>query len=308
MVTRPSPEIISKVMDEMLQTRGEDYVVQVRRLLQFFSPPPDAEFPKTYFDNERPRVDPVVCVNVLALFYSQGRGGELAQTLDYVQDVLLHRAYEDGTRYYETAEAFLFFVARLLHVAPDATLRARLEPLLKERVNERTGMAADALALAMRVLACAAVGMQNTVDSRVLRLMQEEDGGWPLCWFYKYASSGVKIGNRGFTTALAVNALKAVEAPLLGSKSPEMCCSRAGSPTLSHMDSLPMSITPPTSLEPTNSQSSSPPNASPDNCRPNHRRRSIISELTKSMITSVLSREGKASRKEKLVPSNDAND
>ena len=37
--------------------------------------------------------------------------------------------------------------------------------------------------------------------------MQEEDGGWPSGWFYKYGSSGVRIGNRGFTTALAINAL-----------------------------------------------------------------------------------------------------
>ena len=55
---------------------------------------------QTYFDPQRPRFDPVVCVNVLSLFYSYGRGHELEKTLRWVYDVLLHRAYTDGSRYY----------------------------------------------------------------------------------------------------------------------------------------------------------------------------------------------------------------
>lgn len=150
-------------------------------------------------------------MNVLSLFYSHGRGHELASTLDWALGVLAHRAYLDGTRYYETAECFLFFAARLLRCSRgDATLHLRLAPLLRERVLERAGCPGDALALAMRVLAGAAVGLRMERDLAALLQLQCEDGGWELGWVYKYGSSGLKLGNRGLTTALALNAISAL--------------------------------------------------------------------------------------------------
>jgi hypothetical protein len=136
-------------------------------------------------------------------------------TLDWILGVLAYRAYLDGTRYYETAECFLFFAARLLRSAPgDATLHARLAPLLRERVLERAGCPGDDLALAMRVLAGAAVGLRMERDLAALLPLQCEDGGWGPGWVYKYGSSGLKLGNRGLTTALALNAIAALYPPL----------------------------------------------------------------------------------------------
>ena len=125
--------------------------------------------------------------------------------------VLEHRAYLKGTRYYVTAECFLFFASRLLRTAGDASLHARLAPLLRERVLERAGVPGDALALSMRVLAGAVVGVRMERDLAALLPMQCEDGGWDLSWVYKLGSLDVKIGNRGLTTALALNAIAALE-------------------------------------------------------------------------------------------------
>jgi len=130
-----------------------------------------------------------------------------------VLGVLEHRAYLDGTRYYETAECFLFFSARLLHKVRDEPLHARLAQLLRERVLERAGCSGDALALAMRVLVGAAVGLRMERDLAALLPMQCEDGGWGPGWIYKYGSSDIKIGNRGLTTALALNAIAALHPP-----------------------------------------------------------------------------------------------
>lgn len=168
---------------------------------------------QTYFDSERPRTDPIVCLNVLSLFHSRGRGHELANTLEWVLGVLEHRAYLDGTRYYETAECFLYFSARLLHKVSDEALHARLAQLLRERVLEREGCTGDALALAMRVIVGAAVGLRLERDLAALLPLQYEDGGWGPGWIYKYGSSGIKIGNRGLTTALALNAIAALYPP-----------------------------------------------------------------------------------------------
>ncbi|TRM56685.1 hypothetical protein BD626DRAFT_517959, partial [Schizophyllum amplum] len=116
-----------RVMDEMLRLRNTDGILQV------------------YFDPSRPRVDPIVCVNALCFFYFNGRGDELSETLDWVEAVLRHRAYLHGTRYYEPAEAFLYFLCRLLAISERA------------RAAWRVNMPGDALALAMRVISCRAL-------------------------------------------------------------------------------------------------------------------------------------------------------
>ncbi|KAG1822755.1 Haloacid dehalogenase-like hydrolase-domain-containing protein [Suillus subaureus] len=121
----------------------------------------------------------LVCVNALTLFYFYGRGHQLDRTLHWIREVLLHRAYLD----------------------------AYIKPLLIERVQERIGADGDALALSMRLRLCAYLGLRNDVDLRTLLPLQCEDGGWEIGWIYKYGSSGIKIGNRGLATSLAMKAI-----------------------------------------------------------------------------------------------------
>ncbi|KAF7360045.1 Alpha-D-glucose-1-phosphate phosphatase YihX [Mycena venus] len=185
-------QVAKSVMDEMLQYVDSDGIIL------------------TYFDHKRPRMDPVVCVNVLHLFYKFHRESEVQATLKWVFGVLQNR---DGTRYYETAEFFLYFLVRLLLSAHDAELHDALGPLLRERLSERIGIAGDALQLAMRIVACSAVGLPDDVDRRMLLMLQCEDGGFEIGWMYKIPSSGDKIGNRGLATALAIQALESAERP-----------------------------------------------------------------------------------------------
>ncbi|KAJ7096276.1 Haloacid dehalogenase-like hydrolase-domain-containing protein [Mycena epipterygia] len=189
-VMKRDKEVVSSVMDEMLQYIDSDGIVL------------------TYFDHQRPRFDPVVCVNVLTLFYKHNRAAELQPTLQWVCEVLRNRAYLEGTRYYETAECFLYFLSRLLLSSSDANLHMALAPLLKERLQERIGVEGDALQLSMRIVACASVGLRDDVDLRTLLMLQCEDGGWEIGWIYKYGSSGIKIGNRGLSSAFAIKAIK----------------------------------------------------------------------------------------------------
>ena len=154
-----------------------------------------------------PRLDPVVAVNVLHLFYTHGRGHELPGALDFVHSLLKNRAYIEGTRYY-FRECVLYFVGRLLEASNDAHLHALLEDLLRERVEELIGAPGDAIALAFRVVTCASLGVRNEVDMRNLLPLQEEDGGWEIGWIYKYGISGMRIGSRGYTTAMAIKAIE----------------------------------------------------------------------------------------------------
>lgn len=240
MAIRRDRAIALSVINEMLQYTDKDGIIQVTTTSSWVCFPSfDPLFvPQTYFDHRRPRFDPVVCVNVLNLFYTYGRGSDLSRTLHWVYEVLYNRAYLDGTRYYESAECFLYFLSRLLTSSDNPELQSLLRPLLKERVQERIGAEADALSLAMRILVCDFVGLRNEVDLRTLLPLQCEDGGWEIGWIYKYGQSGLKIGNRGLTTALAIKAIK------LMSKLPEMSESKPFSPSTKLYSSLPTKLPP----------------------------------------------------------------
>ena len=154
----------------------------------------------------------MVCINALTVFYTYGRGPDLHRTLEWIRNLLLHRAYLEGTRYYRTPEAFLFFLTRLLKSSDDAELHERIDPLMKERIQELVGGDGDALTLAMRILACEYVGIANEVDLRKLLPLQCEDGGFEIGWMYRFGTTGIRIGNRGLTTAMSVNAIEATNA------------------------------------------------------------------------------------------------
>ncbi|RDX55002.1 hypothetical protein OH76DRAFT_856104 [Lentinus brumalis] len=186
---KPPKEHVHSLMDEMLTYLNEDGL------------------PYTYFDREMPRLDTVVAVNVLHLFYTHGRGHELPGALDFVHAFLKNRAYIDGTRYY-FRECVLYFIGRLLETSDDAHLHEVLEDLLRERVKELIGAPGDAIALAFRVVTCASLGVKNEIDMRNLLPLQQEDGGWEIGWIYKYGISGMKIGSRGYTTAMAIKAIE----------------------------------------------------------------------------------------------------
>ena len=179
-------------------------------------------------------------MNVLSLFYEHGRGHQLPQTLDWVHEVLLYRAYHGGSRYYMSPDCFLYFMSRLLKRADDPAVQARLRPLFVERLNERIGAEGDSMDLAFRILAAVSVGIECQRDLERLVAAQCADGGWELCWFYQFGSTGVRAGNRGLTTALAV---KAIEAATARPPSPTLSAVSAASATLSKPSS-PISPTP----------------------------------------------------------------
>ncbi|KAL5530994.1 hypothetical protein ACEPAG_3870 [Sanghuangporus baumii] len=179
---------VESVMDEMLKYRNSDGIIEV------------------YFDPSRPRLDPVVCVNTLSLFYKYERGSDIPETLEWSVEVLKNRAYLDGSRYYASAECFLYFFSRLLH--QNKELFEKYAPLLKERLQERVGLEGDSLALAMRIYGCNLVGIRNDIDLQRLRSRQAPDGSWADGWVYRYGVHGTHIANKGLTTALAIDAIQ----------------------------------------------------------------------------------------------------
>lgn len=147
-------------------------------------------------------------MNVLTLFWQHGRGHELSETLNWVDQILRNRAYIAGTYYYATGDHFLFFFSRLMQKS--AEIHRRFASLFAERVTERIGRDGDALSLAARIIAASVIDIADKRDLETLLTLQNEDGSWRNGWFYKYGSTGVLIGNDGLTTAFAVRAIEEV--------------------------------------------------------------------------------------------------
>ncbi|KAI0848056.1 HAD-like protein [Daldinia vernicosa] len=189
-VLRPSPtEVASPILDMMAEYVKDDGAFQV------------------YFDRSRERVDPIVSANILACFYSYNRGQEFEHTLELIHTFLLDRSYAEGSRYYSSPDCCLGFIGRLLRSSNDDRLQTMLGPLLKLRVRERLGLNGSALDLAMRIATCAQMGIACEDDRRALLSLQCDDGSWEGGWLYQYGATGVKIGNRAVTTAMAIAAL-----------------------------------------------------------------------------------------------------
>ncbi|OJI86839.1 hypothetical protein ASPTUDRAFT_199327 [Aspergillus tubingensis CBS 134.48] len=190
-VLNRDPVIAHQVMDSILLYRTCDGLVQ------------------TFFSEFKNRVDPVVCCNVLNLFYQYGRGSELSETLNWVEQVLRRRAYINGTCYYPKPEAFFYFLSRFLRrlKGADRDRHARLAQILAQRLQERIGIEVDDASLAMRLIALNDVGMRDRIGLETLIRSQREDGGWAMGTLYQYYSKRLQIGNRATCTALAIEAI-----------------------------------------------------------------------------------------------------
>lgn len=164
--------------------------------------------PLTYFDLRRPRLDAGVCACVVALFYSFNRGHEVPQMVAWLLDILRNRAFSNGTYYYVHPEYFLYSIVRLLNSTNDKRVHSQFTPLLRECVQEQIGQPGDALSLAMRIVVCNYVDISNDVDMKTMLSHQRIDGGWDMSWVYQLPSKGIKVGNRGLTTAVAVKAIQ----------------------------------------------------------------------------------------------------
>ncbi|EAW17241.1 uncharacterized protein NFIA_006050 [Aspergillus fischeri NRRL 181] len=181
-------------MDQMLTLRTPDGIVM------------------TYFDATRPRTDPMVCVNILRLFYHYSRGMDpsLRATKDWVHQVLLNFAYIHGTRYYTSPDVFLYYVSKLVQENPGSDICRAIVPLLTSRLRARVNADGDSIALAMRIIACQALGIPDELDLQKLLSLQSEDGGWEVGWLCCTGKRGIRIGNRGVATALAIHAIESM--------------------------------------------------------------------------------------------------
>ncbi|KAI9649345.1 hypothetical protein NHQ30_001917 [Ciborinia camelliae] len=201
----PDDTIVYSMLDEMLTYVNPDGIPYQETK----EADADRKSSQVYYDHTRPRVDPVCCLSVLTTFHICNRGHQMQKARDWVYNILLHRAYLSGTYYYRTAEWFLFWLHRFVkHAIKYPTVQEKFKILLKKRIQERVGAPGDALALAMRLTICHSMEVPNYQDLKTLKELQEEDGGWESGHMYTIPIVGKEVYDRGFTTALAIQAIQ----------------------------------------------------------------------------------------------------
>jgi hypothetical protein len=168
----------------------------------------------TYYDYSRVRICPGVSANVCTLFYTYGRGHEVQRSLAYVHDTVAKAAW-GNFHYYVHPEPLFWYCFRLIKVDRHAPELQALAGVLKEAVIERVGKTAmqNPVCLAMRLLICQYFGVANDLDLEALLQLQGSDGCWDGGWIFCFGKTKIQIQHKGFTTAMAVEAIKAELGP-----------------------------------------------------------------------------------------------
>ncbi|AUP81236.1 HAD-IA family hydrolase [Flavivirga eckloniae] len=182
-------EEVAPVVEQMIGNRNEDGIIQV------------------YFDDNRPRIDAIVAINVLYLMHQIGYGEReaLKETEIFVYDFLTTQKYLKGTRYYPAPDVFLFFLSRLVVDFPNAFQKFH-KPLI-EMLVLRINCSSFPLERALRVIALKKLGIVNRTDFLKLLDDQLEDGGWPMYGLFIAPRSNTYFGSRELSTAFALEAI-----------------------------------------------------------------------------------------------------
>jgi len=181
--------LTKEIAEEMLQSKNKDGIIQVY-------------FPDSTKGN---RIDWVSATNIVYLLELLGMHNEASETLDWILGILRRKDYMNGSRYYESPDAFLYFLSRLLKFPKCKDL---FEEHLRREIECRDGVTTFPIDVAMRVTTSKKLGVLNKSDQGVLISTQQEDGGWPSDSIYHWGRSLGYFGSRTISTGFSIEALK----------------------------------------------------------------------------------------------------
>ncbi len=181
-------EEANRALDRIISFQNADKIIQV------------------WLSHERKNyLDPVVAANALYFASLLGRASELSATQDWLLKVCESEAYLNGSRYYQSPDAFLYFMGRLCIFEH---LKKQLSSILVEQLNKRIGSSSFTMDLAMRSALANTLGIQNNDEKAQLLKLQNTDGSWPADALFHYGSHRHYFGSKALTTAICLDALR----------------------------------------------------------------------------------------------------
>lgn len=151
------------------------------------------------------RFDHVVATNVLYMFYLCEQEKCLEKTEDWIFDTLITDMFLRGSRYYPSADSFLYFLNVLCQRFSHA--KKKFGHILARKIVMRLGSTERPLDLAMRVIIARSLNIECLTEINKLNSLQEINGSWPNDVLFKYGSRLGYFSSPAVNTAFAIGAL-----------------------------------------------------------------------------------------------------
>jgi len=155
-------------------------------------------------------LEALVGANALYFGYLLKREQDMVETENWIVEVLNSYHYiPDGTHYYPSPDAFLYFLGRLLAFPK---MKERLHDRLANHLRQRIGTTEYSLDLAMRTILASSLGIPNEKEYQKILETQNADGSWPSDALFsegrKAVLYGLYYGNKSLPTAFSIRALE----------------------------------------------------------------------------------------------------
>jgi FMN phosphatase YigB (HAD superfamily) len=168
----------------------------------------------TFFDNNKKRLDPTVCVNALYIAYIVNRGEELKiqKNKEFIIDYITNNK---GNLYYSSRYLSLYFIVKLHKTFPNCFKNINIKEIIKKEIKQKKYINRP-LDLACKIIICNKLGIDNDNDLDNLISLQLDDGSWEYSTIYTTSSEDISIFgdnnihfvNNFLTTAFAMKAIE----------------------------------------------------------------------------------------------------
>jgi hypothetical protein len=158
-------------------------------------------------DDDRPKnIDHVVVANILYFAYLLGREKEIIQSENWIYNTLQTSEYLNGSRYYNSPDAFLFAINRIANKFP--MFKKRFKKSLYESINNRIKKAEHPLDIAMTIIVAKSFDINTKSYKNKLINLQNSNGSWPADALFRFGSVEKYFGSQALSTAYAIRALE----------------------------------------------------------------------------------------------------
>ncbi len=195
----------------LLIEQGYDVFQQANALMstikQYMSP---AGVVQVWLSKDRiNQTDEIVSINaeILAVYLqdelSNGRNRR------FIVKHLENDKFWNGTRYYHSPDAFLYFLLRLIKA--DSQLGKQIFPALQKAAYDRRQSTCYPLDLAHRIAVFQWTGIDYSFELEQLLRLQGKDGSLPADAFFHFGGIRGYFGSEFITTAFFINALETIK-------------------------------------------------------------------------------------------------
>ncbi len=160
-------------------------------------------------DSRLPQTDPIVSINAEILAVMLGKRNISERNRSFIINHLKSGRYWQGTRYYHSPDAFLYFLTRLSKY--DQQFANQIFPSLQAAAYERRQTTCHPLDLAHRLIVFGWTGIDYGFELEKLLSLQQQDGSLPADAMFRFGAVRGYFGSQYLSTAFFIKALETIK-------------------------------------------------------------------------------------------------